>query len=131
MNCPEGFGFVQDVRGVGAATIASVKYDAAFDSGRMHKDISFESITPAVFGQDFEAKKAKRVKVERDMYTPPLPSPKPSSLEDDTRLPVEILVDKLTRAASTNQKKGWHREELGLSDGIRLNHTRRISFLSR
>jgi hypothetical protein len=35
---------------------------------------------------------------------------------------MEILVDKLAKAARFGQKKGWHRDELGLSDGKRPNH---------
>jgi hypothetical protein len=133
MNRPEGFGFVCDVRGVGAATIVSVKYDSAFDSGCIHREIPFESLTRAVFGQDFEASKPKRRKVQRDVFTPPVTNSKQSVVEEDTRLPVEILVDKLKKAASTNRGRGWHREELGLMcEGKKqLNHTEKTSFLSR
>ena len=42
MNCPEGFEFVQAVKGVGAVTLASVKYDTCFDSGHTHHDVPFE-----------------------------------------------------------------------------------------
>lgn len=131
MNRPEGFGFVQEVRGVGAATIVAVKYENAFDSGCIHHEIPFESLTRAVFGQDFEALKPKRRRVERKMYTPPLAAPKQSSVEEDTRLPVEVLVDKLKRGASTNRKREWHREELGLkSEGKKqLNHTEKNQLL--
>jgi hypothetical protein len=45
MNRPEGFGFVQAVKGVGAATLAPVKYNTCFDSGHTHHDVPFESIT--------------------------------------------------------------------------------------
>ena len=93
MNCPEGFGFVQEVRGVGAVTMTSVKYASGFDNGHTHCDIPFESITSAVYGQNF-AKRVKRVKVECDMYTPSSNSPKLTAHEVDTRLPMEILIDK-------------------------------------
>ena len=57
MNQPEDFGFVQDVQGVGAATIIIVKVDGTFDDGHLHHSIPFESNTHTVFGQDFEVKK--------------------------------------------------------------------------
>ena len=94
MNRPEGFGFVQEVRGVGAATMTSVKYASGFDNGHTHRDIPFESITSAVYRQNF-AKRVKRVKVERDMYTPSSDSPKSTAHEVDTRLPVEILAPQM------------------------------------
>ena len=57
-----------------------------------------------------------------------MPLPKPSN-EEDNHLPVVRLAVKLTRAASMNQKKGWHREELGLSDGKHLNRTKKNQIL--
>jgi hypothetical protein len=108
MKHPEGFGFVQAVKGVGAATLASIKYDTCFDSGHTHHDVPFELITAAVYGQDFDVGRVKRAKVERGMYTPPSGSDSPKSAttnDEDTRLPVEILVDKLAKAARFGQKR--------------------------
>jgi hypothetical protein len=46
-NRPAGYGFVTVVKGVGAATIASVKYSpSCYDNGRSHKMIPFTSMTP-------------------------------------------------------------------------------------
>ena len=106
MNRPEGFGFVQEVQGVGAMTMTSVKYASSFDNGHMHHDIPFELITSAVYGQNF-AKRVKQVKVEHDMYTPLSDLPKLMLMHEvDTRLPMEILIDKLTKVARLGQKRG-------------------------
>ena len=70
-----------------------------------------------------------RVKVEHDMYTPLSNSPKLTAHEVDTHLPMEIVVDKLMKVARLGQKRGWHRDELGLSDGKHLNHTEKNQLL--
>jgi hypothetical protein len=49
----EGYGFVKKVQGVGASTIATVKYDEVF-GGLLHTNILFPDLTVAVFGQDWE-----------------------------------------------------------------------------
>jgi hypothetical protein len=50
MNPTEGFRFIKDAPSVGAATIASIKYDEAFD-GQLQSEIPFLLvITVAVFG---------------------------------------------------------------------------------
>jgi hypothetical protein len=53
LNRLEGYGFVKKVRGVGASTIATVKYDEAF-GGLLHSNIIFQDLTVALFGQDWE-----------------------------------------------------------------------------
>jgi hypothetical protein len=49
----EGDGFVKKVQGVGALTIATVKYDEVFGA-LLHTNILFPDLTVAVFGQDWE-----------------------------------------------------------------------------
>ena len=39
MNRPKGRGWISSVRGVGAATLSDVQYGAAYDNGRMHRNI--------------------------------------------------------------------------------------------
>jgi hypothetical protein len=53
INQLEGYGFVKKAKGVGAATIATVKYDEAF-GGVSHSKIPFPALTVAVFGQDWD-----------------------------------------------------------------------------
>jgi hypothetical protein len=102
MNRPEGFGFMVQVRGVGAATIVSVKYDCAFDSARTHHAIPFQSTTRAIFGQDFEGLKVKRTKVQPDLYSPPNPLPQQASSVDNSNLShSERLAMQLNQAALT------------------------------
>ena len=63
------------------------------------------------------------------MYTPSSDSLKLTAHEVDTCLPMEILIDKLMKVARLGQKRGWHRDELGLSDGKHLNHTEKNQLL--
>ena len=41
-NRPEGYGYICNVRGVGAAVIYDVKFTPAYDGGRVHKNIHLE-----------------------------------------------------------------------------------------
>jgi hypothetical protein len=124
-NRPEGSGFVQDVWGVGAATIVNVKEDLAFDNGCVHHSIPYNSITAAVYGQDFDGRKKKRIRVSPEFYNmKPCVEEDSCHVEEDSCLPSVKLAVQLMKEASANQKKGWLQEALGLSTGKHLNHTK-------
>jgi uncharacterized Zn finger protein (UPF0148 family) len=119
-NRPKGYGYVVEVAGVGAATICSVKFEKAFDGGRLHKAIAVSAVTPTLPDYDFYCSQMKRKRIERIQYDAPDPKrQKPNTL--DKRSPIERLVDSLQNGHRRLKTKGWHREELGLGKGRNLN----------
>jgi hypothetical protein len=103
---PEGFGFLQDVHRVGDATIVNVKYDLAFDNGCEHHSILYNSITAAVYGQDFDGRKKKRTRVSPHFYNMKPPIEEDSCrVEEDSCLPSVKLAVQLTKAASAPKLK--------------------------
>jgi hypothetical protein len=84
LNRLEGYGFVKKVQGVGALTIATLKYDEVF-GGLLHSNILFPDLTVAVFKQDWECEdlegtppkgKRQRSPTAGIAVTPPLPEGK-------------------------------------------------------
>jgi hypothetical protein len=103
----ERFGFVKEIRGVGAATIASVKYDEVF-GGQLHSEIPFPVITVTIFEQDWQCdhlessigRKSKRLR-SQTATIPVMPSPvkkrKQNAKQEPVRKepPTEKLVMRL------------------------------------
>ena len=128
MNRPEGFGFVEEARGVGAATIVTVKYTKAYDNGSTHRNIPFTDITPAVYGLEFVTERPARKRRKVEAFVAPSPAAtKPK--EKDKRLPIERLIDCLRDGYRKSRKRGWHRDDLNLGKGVRLNHTEKNQLL--
>ena len=100
--------------------------DLAFDNGRVHHSIPYNSITAAVYGQDFDGRKKKRIRVSPEFYNmKPCVEEDSCRVEEDSCLPSVKLAVQLMKEASANQKKGWLQEALGLSTGKHLNHTKK------
>ena len=58
-NRQKGFGFVNKITGVGAASLVSVKLDN-IHGGSIHHGITMMDITPAIFGQEFANRRPDR-----------------------------------------------------------------------
>jgi hypothetical protein len=135
-NRPEGFGFVNKIAGVGAASTVSVKLDDVH-GGSTHHGITMMDITPAIFGQEFARARSDRKRKCRDVT--PTSSPEPSRTHRvDRRSPIQRLVDTLEAGARCPKKaKGWRRAKLGLNDGTKrkrgtlvMNHLERQQLLT-
>jgi hypothetical protein len=131
-NRPEGFGFVNKIAGVGAASIVSVKLD------NIH-GITMMDITPAIFGQEFAHLRPDRKRKCEDVT--PASSPEPSRPHHVySRSPTihRLIGDTLgTGARCPNRPKGWRRAKLGLNDGTKtkrgwlvMNHFERQQLLT-
>jgi hypothetical protein len=138
MNRTEGFGFVKSVHSVGAATIASVKYDLAFGR-QLHSEIPFKFITVAVFGQDWQCSDLEssifRISKQRRPVTtvPVTPSPNKKWKQEPAKKepPAAKLVTRLRTSNSNNKGKGWHRIELNLLDPMKKTAAGKLPKLPR
>jgi hypothetical protein len=138
----EGYGFVKKVQGVGAATIATVKYDEVF-GGLLHSNILYQDLTVAVFGQDWECKdlqstqrKGKRRRSPTTTRIPVTPSPDGKKQRTQPQLekkepPADKLVSHLREGYWGTKMKGWHRKELNMMDPERkqMNAAEKTQFL--
>jgi hypothetical protein len=114
-NRPAGCGFVTAANGVGAATLASVKYSPrVYDNGREHKSIPFNAMTQVVYGREFDIPSPNRVTTAPKMWDPSPPKP---PRKDDTRIPMERLLDDLEYGKSHHRSKGWHRKDKSMYKG--------------
>jgi hypothetical protein len=114
-NRPAGCGFVTSVNGVGAATLASVRYSPrVYDNGREHKKIPFQSMTQVVYGREFDIPSRNRVTTAPKMLDP---SPPKTPRKGDTRIPIERLLDDLKYGKSHHRSKGWRRKDKSMYKG--------------
>jgi hypothetical protein len=121
----EGYGLVKKVQGVGASTIATVKYDEVF-GGLLHSNIIFQDLTLAVFGQDWECedlestqRKGKRRRSPTTIPVTPLPEQKNRHTQpqlEKKEPPADKLVRHLREGYWGTKAKGWHRKELNMID---------------
>ena len=114
MNRPSGRGFVANVRGYGAATLSTVKYDDV-GGGRVYIDIPIEKMTTINFGWDFDAPRSQRDRI------------RPGEIEeniDDTQLPQECEREPIDACIfmlqnTTHRKRvGFRRRELCLNSRL-------------
>ena len=118
MNRPDGFGFVQSVRGCGAATLTDVKYDLCYDNGRIHKNISVEYITPVIFGAEEylpeQSTNERVIEINDDLDEKSYNIVAPLSVED-------ALIKMLESSVKEGKPKGFHRRDLGLNPNCLKN----------
>jgi hypothetical protein len=118
-NRPEGFGFVNKVAGVGAASMVSVKLDK-IHGGSTHHGITMMDITPAIFGQEFALPRPDR----KRLFEAVTPTSSPETRRPrcvNRRSPIECLIDSLEAVAQCpNMTKGWRRAKLSLNDGKKM-----------
>lgn len=114
MNRPSGRGFVTNVRGYGAATLSTVKYDEV-GGGRNYIDIPIEKMTGINFGWDFDAPRSQRSRI------------RPGEIEEnivESQLPPECEREPtdacIFMLQNTSHKKrvGFHRRELCLNSRL-------------
>jgi hypothetical protein len=132
LNRLEGYGFVKKVQGVGAATIATVKYDEVF-GGVGHSNIPFPDLTVAVFGQDWDCedldsnlRKGKRRRILTTVPVTPSPERKKQRTQPDPEKkepPADKLVRHLREGFWRTKRKGWHRKELNMMNPTRKRMT--------
>ena len=140
MNRLEGYGFVQKVVGVGAATRATVKYAEVF-GGLVHSSVLFADLTVAVFGQDWECedlesnlRKGKRRRSRTTIPVTPSPERKKQHMQpqpEKKEPPADKLVGHLREGYWGIKAKGWHRKELNMMDPNRkrMNAAEKTQFL--
>jgi hypothetical protein len=107
----QGYGFVTEVFGVGAATLVNVQMCQVSGDGGSHKKIGIDMLTPSVFGAELHRKVLKRKRetpAELDFMTPP--SKKQSTTKNLS--PIEKLIKRLQAGASSSKKKGWYLREI-------------------
>jgi hypothetical protein len=114
-NRPAGCGLVTAANGVGAAALASVKCSPRVcDDGRKDKNMPFNAMTQVARGCEFDIPSTTRVATAPKM---PDPSPPEPPRKDDTRIPIEPLLDDLKNGKSKHRSKGWRREEKTMHEG--------------
>jgi hypothetical protein len=101
----EGYGWATKVAGVGAATLVSVETD-----GCLHKDITIDHLTAAVFGTYGESPPKRKRKQVESFMTVNLPPQKKQVIDDQS--PIEKLIAVLQDGASKGKKKGWYLKEI-------------------
>jgi hypothetical protein len=102
-NRPDGYAFIKQVRGHGAATLSSIQMVEVYGGSLFH-DVRMQCMTPATFlGSELAgAPKRKR------MASTVAPSPIPKKKTNNRKMPVEILVERLQHGSRYRLKKGWY-----------------------
>ena len=117
-NRQEGYGFVQKVSGVGAATLTTVRMSETMGDGRTHKDIPLSHITPAIFFGNIVSEETTPPKRKRKAVAVLDCSPPEKKAAKDDRSPLEKLVDTLQDGALKSKQKGWYLKMIrGTSEG--------------
>ena len=99
---------------LGSAAVYDIKYTPVYDSGRVHRRVSLEYLTPCSPFEDVIPEGIKRCRSSVAVLPPSPP-------KIDDRLPIEKLKDALITGSRRGKKKGWHRRTLGWSTGSQLN----------
>ena len=110
-NRPAGVGYVMKTSGVGAATIFDVRYNSAYDNGRLHRNICIGEITVVSLGSVLQTNKRTRECAKH--FSPPTPAKKAKTF---ATTPEQRLVDDLK--ASARQKRGWRRAAMRMVLGL-------------
>ena len=110
-NRIEGYGYITEAFGAGAAAFYSVKFTPAYDGGRTHKQVRLGDLTCCSPFDECLPENTKRVRKSA--------VPEPELVEEvpDDRLPIQKLCDALVLGARRGKSKGWHRRSLDLGNG--------------
>ena len=69
-NRPEGYGYISETFGVGAAAFYTVKYTPAYDGGRTHKKVHLIDLTSSSPFNDCLPPESKRKRVNSGTHEP-------------------------------------------------------------
>jgi hypothetical protein len=107
-NRPDGYAFIKQVRGHGAATLSSIQMVEVY-GGNLFRDVRMQFMTPATFlGSEIAATpKRKRMAPSSTVTPSPISKKKPNN----HKMPVEILVERLEHGSRHGLKKGWYRDQ--------------------
>ena len=110
-NRPGGSAFVESVRGVGAATTATIRYHGV--ENRKYNNIPLSALTNLVFGNTFGIAETKRKRsVEaRQIIDPSPPKLYPNNKNQNGKRPLrmERFIEELKYGGRYNITRGWHR----------------------
>jgi hypothetical protein len=108
-NRPGGTGFVESVRGVGAATTVTIRYHGV--ENRKYKDIPLSALTSLVFGNTFRIIERKRTIKARQIMDPSPPKLYPNNnIQNGKRSRMERFIEELKPGGRYNMMRGWHRQ---------------------
>jgi hypothetical protein len=105
-NRPDGYAFVKQVRGHGAAnTLSSIQMVEVYGGSLFH-DVRIQFMTPATFpGSELAETPMRKRMAPSSAVTP---SPIPKKITSNRKMPVEILVERLQHGSRHRLKKGWY-----------------------